>query len=66
MKIALISTTINVPRVLALYRAFGPEVEIIVAGDRKTPHDETRALLGPLNARYAPSNIISVAACSAC
>lgn len=48
----LISTTINVPRVLALYRAFGPEVEIIVAGDLKTPHEESRTLLNPLNVRY--------------
>jgi hypothetical protein len=52
MKIALISTTINAPRVLALYRAFGPEVEIIVTGDLKTPQDEVRALLKPLDVRY--------------
>lgn len=52
MKIALISTTIHTPRVLALYRTFGPEVEIIVAGDHKTPHEEVRALLKPLDVRY--------------
>jgi len=52
MKIALISTTIHAPTVYALYRAFGPEVEIIVAGDRKTPHDEVRKLLKPHNIRY--------------
>ncbi len=37
MKLALITTTINVPTVLALYRKLGPEVAIYVAGDRKTP-----------------------------
>lgn len=52
MKVALISTTINAPRVFALYRAFGPDVDIIVAGDRRTPHAEARALLAPLGARY--------------
>ncbi len=52
MKIALISTTINAPKVYALYRAFGPDVEIIVTGDRKTPHDELRQALKPIGVRY--------------
>lgn len=39
MKIALITTTINVPRVLALYRKHGPGVEMFVTGDVKTPAD---------------------------
>lgn len=37
MKTALILTTINVPKVLALYRQIGPEVQFFVAGDEKTP-----------------------------
>ena len=37
MKIALITTTINVPTVLSLYRKLGPDVEFFVAGDHKTP-----------------------------
>lgn len=37
MKIALITTTINVPRVLSLYRAHDPDVMFFVAGDVKTP-----------------------------
>ena len=37
MKTALITTTINVPRVLSLYRAHDPWVDFFVAGDLKTP-----------------------------
>lgn len=37
MKTALITTTINVPKVLALYRKYGPDVAFFVAGDLKTP-----------------------------
>lgn len=36
MKTALVTTTINVPRVLALYRAYGPNVHFFIAGDRKS------------------------------
>lgn len=39
MKVALVTTTINVPTVLRLYRAYGPEVGIFVAGDMKTPDE---------------------------
>lgn len=39
MRIALITTTINVPRVLAHYRKLGPEVRFFVAADHKTPCD---------------------------
>lgn len=53
MKVALVTTTIYVPRVLALYRALDGDVEFFVAGDRKTPHDEVRRFLDELgNARY--------------
>jgi hypothetical protein len=37
MKTALIITTINVPRVLSLYRAHDPDVRFFVAGDSKSP-----------------------------
>ncbi len=45
MRICLISTTIHVPTVLDLYRRSGPEVEMIIAGDRKSPHAEIRQYL---------------------
>lgn len=44
MKIALITTTINIPHVLKLYRACGPDVAFFVAGDQKTPHDGVEQL----------------------
>lgn len=37
MRTALITTTINVPKVLALYRKLGPDVWFYVAADEKTP-----------------------------
>ena len=37
MRTALITTTVNVPHVLALYRKLDPDVRFFVAGDRKTP-----------------------------
>jgi hypothetical protein len=37
VKIGLVTTTINVPRVLGLYRRLDPSVEFFVAGDNKTP-----------------------------
>ena len=39
MRTALITTTINVPRVLALYRKLGPDVRFFVTGDKKTPQE---------------------------
>lgn len=39
-KIALVTTTINVPEVLALYRALGPDVHFYIVGDRKTPDEQ--------------------------
>jgi len=36
MKVALVTTTINVPTVLALYAKYGPDVMMFIAGDRKT------------------------------
>jgi hypothetical protein len=37
MRVALITTSINVPRVLALYRKLDPSVFFFVAADEKTP-----------------------------
>lgn len=37
MKIALVTTTVHVPKVLQLYRKLDPDVVFFVAGDRKTP-----------------------------
>ena len=39
MQTALITTTINVPKVLALYRKLGLDVRFFVAVDEKTPED---------------------------
>ena len=39
MRTALITTTINIPKVLALYRKLGPDVRFFVAGDHKTPKE---------------------------
>jgi hypothetical protein len=44
---ALITTTINTPRVLSLYRAHAPDVRFFVAVDRKTP-DEALSFLPEL------------------
>ncbi len=48
MKVALITTTIYVPRVLELYRNISKDVWFFVAGDRKTPHKETRSFVEKL------------------
>lgn len=53
MKIALISTTIYASHVFELYRKFGKDVSMIIAGDTKTPDDRVRQILKPLgDARY--------------
>lgn len=50
--IALITTTITVPTVLAEYRRIGPDVEIIVAGDVTGPQAEIANFCHSINARY--------------
>ena len=53
MRIVLITTTIRVPKVLELYRQIGPDVIFLVAGDRKTPHEDVKQLMKDLgNAIY--------------
>jgi hypothetical protein len=53
MRTALITTTINVPEVLAVHRALDPEVMIFVVGDRNTPHAEVKQFIARLgNAVY--------------
>lgn len=44
-EIVLITTTINVPHVLKLYRRYGPDVPFIIAGDLKSPHEAIMELL---------------------
>lgn len=53
---ALVTTTINSPTVLALYRAYGPEVGIFVVGDVKTPEqcEKLVASLGMSSYYYSP------------
>lgn len=52
MKIALVTTTINVPRVLRWYRACSTHIKFIIVGDEKTPHDDVTALCAALGADY--------------
>ena len=53
MNITLITTTIYNPVVLELYRQMGPDVRFVIAGDKKTPHDQVRELCESLgNAVY--------------
>lgn len=52
MKTALVTTTINVPKVLGAYRRAGPHVEIYVAGDQKTPHADAHAFCDKIGAHY--------------
>ena len=53
MKTTLITTTIYNPVVLELYRRVAPKVNIIIAGDKKTPHAEVIELCEALgNAVY--------------
>lgn len=48
MKTVLVTTTIHVPEVLRKYRELGPDVRFVVAGDRKSPHQEILDLLNQL------------------
>lgn len=53
MRIALITTTIYVPKVLEQYRSLNKEVVFFVVGDRNTPHAEARSFIEGLgNAVY--------------
>lgn len=45
MRIALCTTTVNVPHVLKLYRQCDPDVRIFVAGDHKTPKEAYELVL---------------------
>lgn len=64
MKTALVTTTINVPTVLSLYREIGPDVYIFVAGDKKSPHVEISAHSTSLNYHYFKPTDQSEWACS--
>jgi hypothetical protein len=51
--LALVTTTIHVPRVLEWYRRIDPDVPFFVIGDRQTPHAEVRDFVRRLgNAEY--------------
>ena len=53
MRLALITTTIYVPKVLEQYRYLNKEVVFFVVGDRNTPHAEVRSFIEGLgNAVY--------------
>lgn len=52
MKIACATTTIYVPKALAVYRKFGPDVKFFVAGDHKTPHAEVQQFCDGIDASY--------------
>lgn len=55
LKTALITTTIHVPRVLALYRKLGPDVQFFVAADEKTPLEAYEFCAGIPNCEiYSP------------
>lgn len=60
-RIALITTTINCPRVLELYRAHDPDVGIFIAGDERTPHEEVQALCQRLQNYAGNANYYSPA-----
>ena len=49
MKIGLVTTTINEPRVLELYRKLSYDTRFFVVGDLKTPHAELLAVKEQLN-----------------
>lgn len=64
MKIALATTTINVPVALKLYRALDPDVRFFVAGDLKTP-PEAKAFVNSLgNAVYLTPEMQKAWRCS--
>ncbi len=52
MRIALVTTTINVPKVLELYRSFGHAIGTFVIGDIKTPHADAAFLCKAIGAEY--------------
>jgi hypothetical protein len=52
MRVALCTTTINVPHVLKLYRACGADARFFVAGDEKTPHAEVQNFCDVLDGSY--------------
>jgi len=52
MRLALITTTVNVPKVLALYRKFGPDISFFVSGDLKTPPEAADCCASLGNCEY--------------
>jgi reversibly glycosylated polypeptide len=53
MRVGLITTTINLPTVLRLYRKLDESVIFFITGDKKTPHEKVKQLVSELgNAHY--------------
>jgi hypothetical protein len=53
MKIAIITTTIHVPKIVALHNEYYPEAVFYITGDRRTPHDEVCSFIKDFhNVRY--------------
>ena len=50
MKVAIATTTINVPKLLELLHAHDPDVGIFVAGDLKTPEPQCADFVNKLGA----------------
>jgi hypothetical protein len=50
MRLALVTTTVHIPEVLRLYRRYGPDVQMFVAADDKTPAGAVR-VCGEIGAR---------------
>lgn len=57
MKIALVTTTINVPRILELMRRYNSDARFFIVGDLRTPHTECQELAARIgNAEYLHPN----------
>ena len=57
MKTALVTTTINIPTVLQLYRKLDPDVHFFIVGDLKSPHADILEFIEHMdNATYFSPN----------
>jgi hypothetical protein len=57
MDFALVTTTIGVPDVLRSYRELSSDVEIVIAGDRKSPHADIVALCKEIGGTYLDPDV---------
>lgn len=49
MKAAIITTTINVPKVVEVYANLSDETEVFISGDKKAPHEEIKAFIAGMD-----------------